>query len=325
MKAQRLILLLIPLLSGCQGEQSVLAPHGEQAYRLWQLILLISGVAALVWLLVVVVLALALFRGRRPDALPTPEGRKRVVVTGAVAITGLIVAGLTFASFETTRGLDERKGGALSVTIRGLQWWWQFTYEGEQVFETANELHIPVGRDVRLTLESPDVIHSFWVPSLAGKLDLVPGRRNTLILHARRAGVYRGQCAEYCGLQHGHMALHVVAESASDFEQWQREQASAAREPVSPEAIRGKAVFLAKPCAACHTIRGTPASGKTGPDLTQVGARRYLAAGLVEHTRGTMAAWIADPQTMKPGNNMPSVPLTSEELREVSAYMESLR
>jgi cytochrome c oxidase subunit 2 len=182
-----------------------------------------------------------------------------------------------------------------------------------------------VGRNVRLELESADVIHSFWVPSLAGKQDLVPGRHNGLTIRAERPGVYRGQCAEFCGLQHAHMALLVIAEEPADFANWLAAQSRQASIPAEAEAAAGQQLFLSRPCASCHAIRGTSAAGTAGPDLTHVGSRRTIGAGLFETTRGSLAAWIADPQTLKPGNNMPMVPLSGDELRAISAYMASLR
>jgi cytochrome c oxidase subunit 2 len=169
------------------------------------------------------------------------------------------------------------------------------------------------------------VIHSFWVPNLAGKQDLVPGRPNELIIRAERAGIYRGQCAEFCGLQHAHMAFFVIAEEGPVFDDWVRLQHRNANSSPDAEVAAGQQAFLAKQCAACHAIRGTSADGKTGPDLTHVGGRKYIAAGLLETTRGSLAAWIADPQTLKPGNNMPMVPLNPEELRSISAYLASLK
>jgi cytochrome c oxidase subunit 2 len=163
------------------------------------------------------------------------------------------------------------------------------------------------------------------VPSLAGKQDLIPGRSNELTIRAERPGVYRGQCAEFCGLQHSHMAVLVIAENSEDYDRWvdaQRQQAIAS---TDQEIEAGKAVFMSKPCAACHTVRGTGASGTTGPDLTHVGSRQTIGAGLLDTTRGSLAAWIADPQTLKPGNNMPMVALSSDELRQVSAYLASLK
>jgi cytochrome c oxidase subunit 2 len=280
------------------------------------------------------VLALALWRRRaeRNDPLalqPRTERRMGQIIAVAMAATVVIISGFTLASFVTTRAMSRTGGDGMTIRVRGLQWWWEVEYRyadgAGQGFTTANEIHIPTGRDVHLQLEGGDVIHSFWVPNLAGKLDLIPGRINELTLRAERPGIYRGQCAEFCGLQHAHMAFLVVAQAPADFEQWCDEQRRNASAPTNPEATAGQHVFLAKPCAACHTIRGTSAAGTNGPDLTHVGTRRYIAAGLFETTRGTLAAWIADPQTLKPGNNMPMVSLSSDELRAISAYMASLK
>jgi cytochrome c oxidase subunit 2 len=243
-------------------------------------------------------------------------------------VTVVIIIGLTLLSFFMTRGLTAANADALVLRLRGYQWWWEATYmdpRPDRTFTVANEIHVPVGRPVRILLEAPDVIHSFWVPSLAGKQDLIPGRANEITIVAQRPGVYRGQCAEFCGLQHAHMAFLVVAEAPADFASWRAAQLQPGSAPSTDEQEAGLRVFLAKPCAACHRIQGTPASGTLGPDLTHVGSRQYIAAGLLPTTRGSLAAWIADPQTLKPGNNMPMVSLTGDELRAVSAYMASLK
>jgi cytochrome c oxidase subunit 2 len=303
--------------------------HGASAIHLKNLMLSVMTICALIWIVVMIVLAYALLR-RRESARAFADGSKgaTIVVSAAVGATALVIAGLTAASFYTTRSIGGEHDAALTIVVKGEQWWWRVTYaneDGTADFETANEIHIPVGRTVRLQLESADVIHSFWVPSLAGKQDLVPGRTNMLALRAERPGVYRGQCAEFCGLQHSHMAMLVVADDPSSFERWSTNQRADSLEPAQPDSAAGKAVFLEKPCAACHSVRGTPSAGASGPDLTHVGSRNSIGAGLMETTRGSLAAWIADPQTLKPGNNMPMVPLTSDELRLVSAYMESLK
>ena len=290
----------------------------------------IITLCSVIWLAVMVVLVLALRRGHgsNPSGREAAEKRLTVSISVAVSATAIIIVGLTVASFYTTRVIGMPDADALTIAVRGKQWWWQVLYTGSengQGFETANEIHIPVGRDVQIRLESADVIHSFWVPSLAGKQDMVPGRSNILLLRAEKPGVYRGQCAEFCGLQHSHMALMIVAEAPASYERWAASQRELSEVPTEQEAAAGEAVFMAKPCSACHTVRGTPAMGRTGPDLTHVGSRLTIAAGLVETTRGSMAAWIADPQTLKPGNNMPMVPLTSVELRNISAYMASLK
>jgi cytochrome c oxidase subunit 2 len=321
------------MLAGCSGWQSALDVHGESAITLKQLIILIVVVCSVVWALVMVALILALVRKRARREPPVEvnagtERRMTIAVTAAVAATVAIIAGFTVLSFFTTHALSVAGPDDLTIKVRGLQWWWGLEYYGstpEQRFETANEIHIPVGRKVRLQLEGLDVIHSFWVPSLAGKQDLVPGRPNELTLRAERPGVYRGQCAEFCGLQHAHMAFFVIAEQQGAFDAWVRSQQHAAATASDGEAASGQQAFMSRQCAACHTIRGTPANGTTGPDLTHVGSRTTIAAGLLPTTRGSLAAWIADPQTIKPGNNMPIVPLTADQLRAVSAYLASLR
>jgi cytochrome c oxidase subunit 2 len=336
MRATRgFLLALAPslMLAGCTGWQSAIDVHGASAINLKQLIVLIVVVCSLVWALVMVVLIRALWRRRgereRPvDLDPGTERRLVGAVITATAVTMIIITAFTAASFFTTRALSVAGHDDLTIKVRGLQWWWGVEYFGprpDQRFETANEIHIPVGRNVRLQLEGLDVIHSFWVPSLAGKQDLIPGRPNELTIRAERPGAYRGQCAEFCGLQHAHMAFFVIAEEQAAFDQWLRAQRGSATESSDAEIAAGQQVFLSRPCAACHAIRGTSATGTTGPDLTHVGGRKYIAAGLFETTRGSLAAWIADPQTLKPGNNMPMVPLSADELRSVSAYLASLK
>jgi len=320
-------------LAGCSGWQSALDVHGESAISLKQLIVLIVIVCSIVWALVMIalILALARKRGRREFPLTvnaSTERRMAISVGAAVAATVIIITAFSVLSFFTTRALSVAGSDDLTIKVRGLQWWWGIEYFGstpDQRFETANEIHIPVGRKVRLQLEGLDVIHSFWVPSLAGKQDLIPGRPNELTIRAERAGVYRGQCAEFCGLQHAHMAFFVVAEEQGVFDEWVRLQRQGASAAPDDEARAGQQAFMSRQCAACHTIRGTAASGATGPDLTHVGSRKTIAAGLLETTRGSLAAWIADPQTLKPGNNMPMVALSPDELRAISAYLAGLK
>jgi cytochrome c oxidase subunit 2 len=333
--ATSLVRVLTPtlLLAGCSGWQSALDAHGTSAITLKQLIILIVAICSVVWALVMIALIIALWRGRGEGPLPiapqpSTQQHITIIVVAAVAATIVVITGFTVMSFFATRGLTLAANDELTIKVRGLQWWWSVEYFGarpEERFETANEIHIPVGRNVRLKLEGLDVIHSFWVPSLAGKQDLIPGRANELTIRAERPGIYRGQCAEFCGMQHAHMAFLVIAESHDEFDRWIAAQRQPAAQPSEEELAAGQQTFLSKPCAACHSVRGTAASGTTGPDLTHVGGRRYIAAGLLETTRGSLAAWIADPQTIKPGNNMPMVPLTPEELRAVSAYLASLK
>jgi cytochrome c oxidase subunit 2 len=325
--------VLIAACVGCAGWQSALDPQGLQAEFLMRLIETIIAICAVVFVLVVMVLMRALWRRRRSPADGTSvndatERRMKLTISLAITATVMVVIALTALSFVATRQITKDHPDALVIRVRGWQWWWEVTYpdaKADQTVVTANEIHVPVGRAVRIELAAGDVIHSFWVPNLAGKQDMIPGRENTLVFTATRAGVYRGQCAEFCGMQHAHMALVVIAVEPAAFAAWRSAQLADAQSPQLPEAEAGRQVFLAKACASCHTIRGTPAAGTLGPDLTHIGGRHTIAAGLFETTRGSLAAWIADPQTLKPGNNMPMVELSADELKAVSAYLEGLR
>jgi len=325
--------LLVPLPS-CSGWQSALNAQGAPGQRLEELIFWIIAICAAVWLTVMAVLARALWRQhetreREVSLDARRERRMMVAVVAGIGATVVIITGFTAASFLTTRSLAVASPADLAIKVRGKMWWWDVEYvasASQPFLKTANELHIPVGKNVRVELQGDDVIHSFWVPSLAGKVDLIPGRTNVLTLRAERSGLYRGQCAEFCGMQHAHMAFLVVADENGDFQHWSRSQADDASATSADHLIeRGREVFLSKQCAACHAVRGTSAKGTTGPDLTHVGSRRYIAAGLLPTTLGSLAAWIADPQTLKPGNNMPMVPLAPDELRAVAAYMSNLK
>jgi cytochrome c oxidase subunit 2 len=327
----RVATLLLLALAGCSGQQSVLDAKGEAAIHLQHLIYGIVITCGMIWLAVAIALfwALARPRGTRDAGSvdPLQERRMMRVVVAGVAGTCVVIAAFTFASFKTTRALSSAQAD-LKIQVRALQWWWEVKYLSDTpgyTFVTANELHLPVGRTVHIELEGVDVIHSLWLPNLAGKQDLIPGRRNELTLRPTQAGTYRGQCAEFCGLQHAHMALFVIAEDGPAFDAWAETQREPSANPSDPETEAGKRVFLEKACAACHAVRGTPATATNGPDLTHVASRRSIGAGTLETTRGSLAAWIADPQTIKPGNNMPLVTLTPDELRAVSAYMASLK
>ncbi|HEV2706187.1 MAG TPA: c-type cytochrome, partial [Pyrinomonadaceae bacterium] len=207
-------------------------------------------------------------------------------------------------------------------------WWWEVEYDNRNPslnVTTANEIHIPVGRPVFFRLTSNDVIHSFWVPNLHGKTDLIPGRETTTWLRADRAGTFRGQCAEFCGHQHAHMALTVVAEAPEQFQAWYDAQLKPAREPATPAEARGREVFLTSPCVMCHKIQGTDAGGNAGPDLTHLASRPTLAAGTLENTRGHLAGWVVDSQKIKPGNRMPPNNIEPDDLQALLDYLQSLK
>jgi cytochrome c oxidase subunit 2 len=264
-------------------------------------------------------------------ARPDPR-RDRIMtraVGAAIAVTVAIVFLFVVASYWVGRALiAQPTSAALNIDVTAQRWWWDVRYRApapSREFSTANEIHIPVGRPVELTLRSVDVIHSFWVPNLQGKKDLIPGQVNTLYLQADRPGVYRGQCAEFCGLQHANMALYVVAEPEHQFARWQAQQRQPAPEPETDQQRRGRDVFMAGSCVLCHAIGGTSAGGVTGPNLTHVASRLSLAAGTLPNTPGHLAGLIVDPQMLKPGNNMPPNLLSAGELQALLSYLETLR
>ncbi len=290
------------------------------------------GVTTAVFLLVVCFTGIAVFRGRRQrrDVAGTPNtALLNVAVSSAVAVTTAVLFGLLAASVWTGRAVAAPGApSALSISITGHQWWWEVEYEDaipSRRLKAANEIHIPTGRPVVFKVTSRDVIHSFWVPNLQGKRDLIPGYTTAIWLQADHAGVYRGQCAEFCGLQHAHMAFQVVAESSAEFERWIDAQRSPSRQPQTESERRGRTVFLTRQCSMCHAIRGTDAYGTVGPDLTHVASRQTIAAGTLPNTRGHLAGWVVDSQAIKPGNRMPPNPLSADDLQDLLAYLEALK
>ena len=300
-------------------------PAGPFAAPLNTLTWGLLAMAALVMVVVVVALCIALLA---PRSWRRRLGGERLIwIAGlgfpVVVLSALLVWGLSL----TARLTEAPQPGDLRVRVTGEMWWWRVAYldpAGREVFQDANEIHVPVGRPIALELESTDVIHSFWVPRLAGKLDMIPGRRNVLRIQADQPGVYSGQCAEYCGGAHALMAFVVIAHAPEDYARWRERAARPAK--ILPQQTVGAAVFDKSGCGACHTIRGTQANGLAGPDLTHVGARRTLGAGVLPNNAGAMGGWIADSQAIKPGNRMPAYPvLNGQDLRAVSAYLGSLK
>jgi len=319
--------------AGCRGWQSALDPQGPQARELSSLFWLFTWVLGAIFLAVMLALALALIpRGPpRADPLaadPAGDRRRTAAVAGLAVATGVVVLVLTGLSFVSQRSLFRVEEEAVTIRVTGRQWWWEIRYEeadASRTFTTANEIHVPVGKPVKVKLASADVIHSFWVPSLMGKQDLIPGQENDIRFVAGRAGVYRGQCAEFCGLQHAHMGLLVVAEDEAAFERWRDRQIQPAEPPDDPDRERGRQAFLSRPCVMCHTVRGTDAGGRVAPDLTHVGGRKSLAAGTLPMSRGNLAAWIVDPHGIKPGVNMPTIKLEPDDINGIAAYLEGLK
>lgn len=337
--AVRSPLLLLPataLLAGCRGgsRHSTLDPAGPQAGHIdWLWWLLLIG-CTLVFVVVSIAIVVALFRHHdTPDRehVPAAAGRRITgVIAAALGVTVLVLLVFFTATVWTDRQLAglERADDVLTITVTGRQWWWEVRYEHPRSSEmavTANEIHVPVGGAVRLKLVSADVIHSFWVPALHGKRDLIPGHENELWIQADRAGVFEGQCAEFCGYQHAHMRIRVIAQPRDEFEAWLAAQRRPARVPETPQEKRGQEVFLAQTCVMCHTVRGTRAASRAGPDLTHLASRRTLAAGAIPNTRGHLAGWTLDPQGIKPGNHMPPHRLPAEDLHALLDYLQSLQ
>lgn len=302
-----------------------LDPAGPFAGPLNTLAWVLFAMGGAVLLLVLVALGVALFGPRRWRAR---LGGEKLVWIGGLAFPVVVLSALLIYGLGLTSRLsDDPRPGEMRVRVTGEMWWWRVAYldgQGREALQDANEVHIPAGRPVVFELESADVIHSFWVPRLGGKVDMIPGRRNLVRLQADAPGVYGGQCAEYCGGPHALMGLVVVAHAPADFEAWRARQTAPA--PAAGLAHPGAAVFGRAGCGACHAVAGTSFNGLAGPDLSHVGSRRTLGAGILPNNQGTLAGWISDSQSIKPGNRMPAYPvLTGQELRDVSAWLESLK
>jgi len=310
---------------------SVLDVAGVQSahiHTMWDVLMYVCGA---MYLFVIVFLAWALLRATRAREVQT-TGDSAGITFALRSWIGLVIValfGLTIASYAADRALyvaAQSKGITLKVTSQ--QWWWAIEYLSDnpsERFQTANEIHLPVNVPVEIQLSSPDVIHSFWVPNLHGKQDLIPGRDTDIHLQPTRTGVFRGQCAEFCGAQHANMAIYVVVESRDDFEKWKARQLQPAVDSPDAVAKRGRDAFMSSACPLCHTIRGTDAGGTLGPDLTHLASRMTLAAGALPNGKGNLTAWIGDPQGVKPGNHMPRVSLDSVDLRSIATYLNGLQ
>ncbi len=333
--------LCAAVLTSCAGrQQSAVDPAGPQSDKiatLWWFFFVLLGA---IFVVVMVLTAITLTRGHRGieqeplegrhKASEATEGKLRRVVTVASVATIVILFVLLVASVGTGKAVSElgNKTNGIVIEVTGNQWWWHVRYASaiqSEIFDTANEIHIPVGRPVLIRGMSNDVIHSFWVPNLHGKRDLIPSHVTTEWIQADHPGVYRGQCAEFCGLQHAHMILYVIAEPEDKFEAWRRNQVQPAVTPSDPDKQHGQQIFLNYACVYCHQIRGTTASGQNGPDLTHFGARRGIAANTLPNTAGNLSGWIVDPQSAKPGNHMATIAVKSEDLQPLIDYLESLK
>ena len=325
--AVRVVWLSTTMVVGaCSDVQSVMTPKGVQADRLTELswVLFVGGT-----IIFLVVMALAAAALSRRDGIRAYLRREQAVIWGGLVFPTVTLTVLLIYGLLVTRAgaLSIGSGVSLRVHVAGELWWWRVTYtapDGQRI-ESANELRIPVGRTVEIALTSDNVIHSFWVPSLAGKLDVIPGRTNVLHLSASEPGTSRGQCAEYCGGPHALMSFYVVAMPQAAFDAWLARESGAARTFDDASRLEGQRLFLASGCGACHTVRGTPANGRIGPDLTHVGSRQSLAAATLPNDEASFMRWIRDSHEVKPQNLMPPYEIFDDAaLAALAAYLSSL-
>lgn len=326
------------LLAGCQSNHSMLwSSAGKQAADIEWLYWFIFWICLVVFVLVIAFFAGGAAKSNIDEAEMAPvledtdsaDRRAKVGVSialGITVITLFVVLALSIVTGKTTAGLSSQN--PITIQVIGHQWWWELHYPNPQADLTvtaANEIHVPVGKPILVLTASRDVIHSFWAPNINGKRDLLPGYQSAFSFQVDKAGIYHGQCAEFCGEQHAHMGFEIVAESMDQFQQWLEQQRKPAVEPVDTTTVRGREVFLTHACVLCHTIRGTDAGSKVGPDLTHVAGRRLLAAAAISNAPGSLAGWITDPQRIKPGVRMPANPLPPDDLQALVTYLRSLQ
>jgi cytochrome c oxidase subunit 2 len=280
------------------------------------------GLAVAVYLIVAALIVYALLRGRRKSTEPSRLRENTFIWVGGVVVPAVILFVLGVVTVTTSNAIRKPSSHALAIDVTGHDWWWSVTYPDDRIV-TANEIHVPVGQPLDISIRSDDVIHSFWVPQIAGKVDAIPGQPNRLRVTVEKAGTYIGECAEFCGLQHAHMGFSVVAESAGDFERWVTRNQQPAPEPTSDLVERGELVFTSSACAGCHTIEGTTAQGTRGPNLTHVGTRQTLGARTLPNTSSEMKRWIENPATFKPGVKMPPAELSNDQIEALVAYLQS--
>jgi cytochrome c oxidase subunit II len=320
-----LVSLGLLVLAGCGGNQNTVAPASHQEHRIANLFWVMLGGSTVGFLVVVFLLWLGYARRSRPG-LPGElgdRGATRLLVGVGVALPiVLLVALFVWSDLFVIQSTAAPARGTTGLTVQviGHEWWWEVRYPGSSAV-TANEIHIPVDTRVLVSSTTADVIHSFWVPELNRKIDMIPGYTGRIVLDADRAGVFRGQCSEYCGLQHAHMAVTVVAEPKPAFRRW----LAANSRPAASTSSAGEQVFMHSGCADCHQIRGTSAQGRVGPDLTHLELRSTLAAQTIPNTSRDLAEWIRDPQHVKPGSKMPDLRLTNSDWSALTAYLRTLR
>ncbi|HET8649825.1 MAG TPA: cytochrome c oxidase subunit II [Gemmatimonadales bacterium] len=316
---------------GCTRSPSTLSAHGTRAARVAPLGWYLVVASVVVVVLIIALVLIGIFRRHPAEQSPPterPDGLKWILYGGLVFPTVVLSGTLVWVLVVLGGSAAPERKAALTVQVIGHRWWWEVHYLGNDSASRAadaNELHLPVGQPVRLELSSSDVIHSFWVPELAGKTDLIPGQTNVTWIEADQPGSYHGQCGEYCGVQHAHMELTVVAQPPAEFARWLAHQRRPADEPRDSTARAGERAFVTGQCAMCHTVQGTRAQGKIGPDLTHVGSRRTIAGGMLPNTRGNLAGWIANAQALKPGSAMPQLYLKPADLQAIVTYLQTLK
>lgn len=319
----RLALLSFLLLAACEGRQSALVPGGEDARILGDLFWVMLAGAVVLWF---GMNGLFYWATRRSPAAHSQRIANWLVILGGIAFPTVTLSALLVYGLSIMPDL-RATGDGPAIRVTGEQWWWRVEYQREDgsTVITANEIRLPAGVRSTFLLDSKEVIHSFWVPSLGGKMDMFPGRVNEMTLGPERPGIYRGQCAEFCGESHAWMAFEAEVMEPDAFEAWLAAEAAPAATPASAEAARGAALFLSQGCGACHAVRGTPAVGRVGPDLTHVGSRHSLAAGRLGTSTEDFAKWVANPGAWKPGAEMPAYDhLTGEQIDAIAAYLEGL-
>jgi cytochrome c oxidase subunit II len=320
------------LLAGCAGPEAWLDAAGSAAETTATVWWILFWMGTAVYVVVMVLAVIAFVRARRQPEVNTsdredPLVARRLVVYGGIAGPAVVLLVLNVLSVPLSAEVSDRPGaeeGEVVIEVVAEKFWWRVTYPDHDVV-TANEIHIPTGERVHVRLTSTDVIHSFWVPKLSGKIDATPGHTTELILETDRPGRYRGRCTEFCGLAHAQMVVHVIAEEPDDFAAWVERQSTPQPLPTDDEVIRGREVFMSSSCVYCHAVAGHTAPNDIGPDLTHLGARKTIAAGVLPNQRGFLGGWIVDPQAQKPGNLMPGTQLAGDELDALLDYLESLR
>jgi cytochrome c oxidase subunit 2 len=311
--------------AGCGDKSpSMLKTHGSEASRIAGIWWLMFGLGAGVYAVVAFFIVWAIVRGRRAEGGEGRVSDNLWIVWGGVVVPVLILGVLAVVTVQATSELRKPEAGALQVEVVGKRWWWAVTYPGTSV-TTANEIRLPAGRPVEIGLDSDNVVHSFWVPQLAGKLDMIPGQHNILRFTPRTPGTYIGECAEFCGIEHARMDFVVIVQTTTDFDRWMTRHEITPSAPDGEAASEGEVTLVTQACAGCHTIRGTPAQGTVGPDLTDFGERSTIGARTVPNTPENLAKWIVDAGALKPGALMPPMPMSDRDVQNVIAYLEGLK